>query len=119
MGGRGSKSASAGRSLPGGAAAMTVDVGDGFTTTYFKRGGKVYRSDALALSNPSPVEARGGIRDVYDGVKSRGYDVRLHTKTEVAEAQSARAAERKAVSDDLDRLWFAAGPRPRKGMKGH
>lgn len=94
MGGRGSSSRTAGRSLPGGAKAMTVEFADGGKTV-FKQGNDMLMSSGSIDSRFSPVmKANTDLRGLYDRAVEKGFKVTLHSASELA-AGDARMKARK------------------------
>lgn len=94
MDGRGSSSRTAGRSLPGGAKAMTVEFADGRKMT-FKQGNGVLMSSGSIDSRFSPVmNVNTDLRGMYDRAVEKGYKTTLHSASELA-AGDARMKARK------------------------
>ena len=51
--------------------------------------------------------------------KQQGYDVTTYNSSQQKERESKRKADRKNTDKFLNEQWYKAGPRPKKGMKGH
>lgn len=94
MGGRGSSSRTAGRTLPGGAKAMTVEFADGGKMV-FKQGNDRLMSSGSIDSRFSPVmDVNTDLRGLYDRAVEKGFKVHLHSASELA-AGDARMKARK------------------------
>lgn len=51
--------------------------------------------------------------------KSKGYDVTTYNASQQKERESKRKDDRKKADKFLNEQWYKAGPKPKKGMKGH
>ena len=95
MGGRGSSSRTAGRTLPGGAKAMTVEFADGRKIAYKQNDAGVLMSGGSNDDRFSPVmKANTDLRGLYDRAVEKGFKVTLHSASELA-AGDARMKARK------------------------
>lgn len=95
MGGRGSSSRTAGRSLPGGAKAMTVELAGGGKVAYKQTDAGVLMSGGSIDDRFSPVmRANTDLRGLYDRAVEKGFKVHLHSASELA-AGDARMKARK------------------------
>ena len=106
FGGRGRSSGLGG----GGTVAFDVDM-KGSRVSYVVRNGKVYSEsgDPIALS----------ANQIMKNAKNLGYGVKTYNAKQAATREQQRAEDRKRTSEQLDELWLKAGPKPRKGWKGH
>jgi hypothetical protein len=52
-------------------------------------------------------------------VTASGAKVTKISKAQAAKAEKKYKSEREKASKALDRAWYSAAPKPRKGMKGH
>lgn len=95
MGWRGSSSHTAGRSLPGGAKAMTVEFAGGGKIAYKQTDAGILMSGGSIEDRFSPVfNANTDLRGLYDRAIEKGHRVTLHSASELA-AGDARMKERK------------------------
>lgn len=101
MGGRGSVSASGASRLPGGAAAMTVTFQSGAKNVYkVSRSGVLLQGDSLdGTFNRAGTDF--SIRGLYDRAQGRGLGVELHSASEVARGEKARAARKAENAHDV------------------
>lgn len=106
FGGRGSSSG-----IGGGTVAFDIDM-KGSRVSYVVRNGKVYNSES---GDPIALSAN----QIMKNAKNLGYDVKTYNAKQAEKKEKQRAEDRKKTSEQLDILWFKAGPRPRKGWKGH
>ena len=95
MGGRGSSSRTAGRTLPGGAKAMTVEFASGRKIAYKQNDAGALMSGGSIDDRFSPVmKANTDLRGLYDRAVEKGFKVTLHSASELA-AGDARMKARK------------------------
>lgn len=94
---------------------ITVNI-DGSNITYRSVNGKTWVVGAgSTVKNTVPLT----LTEIEERAKKAGYPVKTYTAKEYAQYEKDYRKEREETSKQLDRLWFEAGPRPRKGMKGH
>lgn len=106
MGGRGSSSG-----ISGGVAAFDIDMGGGSRSHFVVRNWKTYREtgDAVNMSASQLIK----------NAKKQGYDVTTYNASQQKERESKRKEDRKKADKFLNEQWYKAGPKPKKGMKGH
>lgn len=93
---------------------ITVNM-DGVNITYRSAKGKTWRIEDGNVKDTVPMT----LKEIEERAKKAGYPVKTYTSKEYAQYEKDYRKEREETSKQLDRLWFEAGPRPRKGMKGH
>ena len=59
------------------------------------------------------------LKEIENRAKKAWYSVKTYTNKEYARYEKEYRKEREKTSKQLDELWYKAGQRPRKGMKGH
>lgn len=59
------------------------------------------------------------LKEIENRAKKAGYSVKTYTNKEYARYEKEYRKEREKTSKQLDELWYKAGQRSRKGMKGH
>lgn len=106
MGGRGSNSGIGGKIV-----AFEIDMGGGSRSSFVVRNGKTYRETGDAVNMPAS--------QLIKNAKRQGYDVKTYNSKQQKEREAKRKEDRKKADKALDKDWYRAAPRPRKGMKGH
>ena len=120
MGGRGGSSKS-GSSGSGGAKWSGVSITrEGKTTDYYftKKGNQnYYRRGVGGMPEPTPLNMSK--TEFVKRSKASGSTVKAITKSEQTKKEAAYKEDRRETNDFLNKAWHQAGPRPRKGWKGH
>ena len=94
---------------------ITVDM-DGIKVTYRSEKGKTWRiENGNNVKDTVPMT----LKEIEDRAKKAGYSVKTYTNKEYAQYEKEYRKDREETSKQLDRLWYEAGPRPRKGWRGH
>lgn len=98
-----------------------VDVTkDGNTTRYYftTRGGTHYYQRGID-GMPEPTPQNMSIIEFRERVETNGAITKIVSTSEQRREEIKRKAERKTSDKFLDEQWYKAGPRPRKGQRGH
>lgn len=111
--GRGGGGGGAGGGTGGGSGktvAFDIDM-NGAKVSYVVKSGKVYKEngDIVNLSADQ----------IITNAKGLGYKVKTYNSKQASDREQRRTESRKETSKQLDELWYKAGPKPRKGWKGH
>ena len=94
---------------------ITVDM-NGIKATYRREKGKTWRiENGNSVKDTVPMT----LKEIEDRAKKAGYSVKTYTNKEYAQYVKEYRKDREEASKQLDILWFEAGPRPRKGWRGH
>ena len=94
---------------------VTVNI-DGNNITYRNEKGKTWVVGTGGVTGDTVPRT---LKEIETSARKAGYPVKTYTNKELAQYEKEYRKERKKASKQLDELWFKAGPRPRKGMKGH
>lgn len=94
---------------------ITVNI-NGTNVTYRNEKGKTW---AIGAGNAGKNTVPRTLKEIEENAKKAGYPVKTYTNKEYAQYEKEYRKERDKTSKQLDKLWNEAGPRPRKGMKGH
>lgn len=94
---------------------ITVNI-NGTNVTYRNENGKTW---TIGVGNNVKSVVPRTLKEIEDRAKKAGYPVKTYTNKEYAQYEKEHRKERDKTSEQLDNLWNEAGPRPRKGMKGH
>lgn len=113
MGGRGSSSG-----IGDGGYKITSASGESQEYFFKTRGGNNYYQRGISgrvemtPNNMSPNE-------FINRVKKNGGKVEKISNREIKKMEADYKRGRKKIEQELNKAWYSAGPRPRKGMKGH
>lgn len=89
---------------------------DGNNVTYRSEKGKTWRiGNGNSVEDTVPMT----LKEIENRAKKAGHSVKIYTNKEYAQYEKEYRKEREKTSKQLDELWYKAGPRPRKDMKGH
>lgn len=94
---------------------VTVNI-DGNNITYRNEKGKTWVVGAGSVGKNTVPRT---LKEIEESAKKAGYPVKTYTNKEYTQYEKEYRKERDKTSKQLDELWFKAGPRPKKGMKGH
>lgn len=94
---------------------ITVNI-DGDNITYRSEKGKTWVVGTGSVAGNTVPRT---LKEIEASAKKAGYSVKTYTNKELARYEKEYRKEREKTSKQLDELWHKAGPRPRKGMKGH
>ena len=112
MGGRGSSSGNG----SGGLKMITVNAG-GTHLTYREHGGKTY---SIEVGNsPQGPASNKSLAEIKKNAEKAGFQVKTYNKQEYAQYEKTYRENRKVAEARLNKLWYEAAPKPRKGWKGH
>lgn len=90
---------------------------NGVSNTYREHNGAVYR---VQIGNV--LSGKGSSRSLSEIQKKAteaGYSVKTYTRAEYKQYEAQYKKNREKTNEQLNRAWYEAAPRPRKGMKGH
>ncbi len=105
-----------GASFGGGPKAVEIKIGN-TTVTYRDRGkGKITGLNNMDINKS--VKGKS-ITDLVKMAKEKGYKYKTYNSKQLAENDKAYKKQREAADKQLDRAWYEAAPKPRKGWKGH
>lgn len=93
---------------------------EGKTTDYYftkKRNQNYYRRGVGGMPEPTPLNMSK--TEFVKRSKASGSTVKAITKSEQTKKEAAYKEDRRETNDFLNKAWYHAGPRPRKGWKGH
>ena len=93
---------------------ITVNM-DGVKITYRSEKGKTWRIENGNVKDTVQMT----LKEIENRAKKAGYSVKTYTNKEYAQYEKEYRKEREKTNKQLDELWYKAGPRSRKGMKGH
>lgn len=118
MGGRGGESGLGKNSI--GIRGLDITTTDGETTRYYfaKNGITNYYQKGID-GTPQPTPFNMSMDDFKKRVQSNGAFVREVTSIEQKADEKAYDAQRAQTDAFLNSQWYKAGPKPKKGMKGH
>lgn len=104
------------RSSGGGTKAIKIESPDGTRLSY-----RVHSNGAVTeIDGVVPKNTNGMTLDqLSERAKSMGWKVTTYDDNQLKEHDAQRAKDKKETDDFLNRAWYTAAPRPRKGMKGH
>lgn len=117
MGGRG---ASAGINGKSGKDAGISVTANGEKTDYFfttKDGVNYYQRGVSGTPEPMPLNMTPS--EFRERVTASGATVEGITAAQRKKAEAEYKKQREKANKDLDKDWYKAAPKPRKGMKGH
>lgn len=116
MGGRGGSSGISGAGKEKG---FDVTV-NGETTRYYfsSHGGTNYYQRGIG-GTPEPTPLNMTAKQFRARVESNGASTKTVSNKEYKKELEAAKSYKEKTNKFLDEQWYKAGPRPRKGMKGH
>ena len=124
MGGRGSKS-------PSGGDARNGYGRDGFIQKTYAVSDRDGNRLGLIIESKNGLfwqNSAGDIRELPDNITAENYANRVVenggtaiklTSADLKREEAEYKAYREEMNDFLDKMWYKAAPKPKKGMKGH
>lgn len=91
---------------------------NGVSNTYREHNGEVY---GVGIGNMLDGRRKTSktLTEIKKNAEDNGYSVKTYTRAEYKQYETQYKNNRAEVSEQLNRAWYEAAPRPRHGMKGH
>lgn len=117
MGGRGSASGMSGGSSS--VRGITVKMNDESTDYFFTTRNGIHYYQRGIDGMPQPTPQNMTMSEFKNRVLSNGAEVKTISESKRKKMEERYKKQRQEADDWLNKQWYRAAPRPRKGWKGH